>query len=237
MVRCSANVFERRPRVDIIGHRRHLPIVLLHMQIRDRRIQTGFDHSHAGCPSISAARAFATSSVVTRSSPARRASRSAASRRRLAAEMRTSTGCASTTSSSSALASSFQGISSCSRAGVASTWSRSAAERKDVEQRVEQRVADFLHQIGRAGIAHERRAGVAADDRAGKRRRNVDRAAADLRQVHALVVAAEQDQRRLLAHRRAHRVVVRLDAGACARRRRCRAGPSRSSRKFRTPRA
>ena len=94
------------------------------------------------------------------------------------------------------------------------------AERKDVEQRVEQRVADFLHEIGGARVAHERRAGVAADDGAGERRGNVDRARADLGQVHALVVAAEHDQRRLLAHRLAHGGVVGLHAGAARERER-----------------
>ncbi len=102
----------------------------------------------------------------SRASPAARASRSAASRRRLAAEMRTSTGCASTSSSSSAFASSSHGSSLVQPRRRRLDPVHLGAERQDVEQRVEQRVADFLHEVGRAGVAHERRAGVPADDRA-----------------------------------------------------------------------
>ena len=101
-------------------------------------------------------RASASLSAVTRRSPARRAARSAASRRRFAAEMRTSTGCASTSASSFDL-------------GVDIPWQffvllarrrrldlvEIGTERKDVEQRVEQRVAHLLHQVGRARITHE----------------------------------------------------------------------------------
>ena len=82
-----------------------------------------------------------------------------------------------------------------------------------MKQRVEQRVADFLDEIGRAGIAHEGRAGVAADDRAGEGGGNVHRARAGFGHVHAFVVAAEHDERRLLPDRLPHRFVVGLLAG------------------------
>ena len=77
-----------------------------------------------------------------------------------------------------------------------------------MEQRVEQRVAHFLHHVGGAGVAHERRAGVAADHRARKRRRDVDSARTDLGQVHALVVGTEEHQRRAGADGGTHRLVV-----------------------------
>src|SRR3954452_4148779 len=41
------------------------------------------------------------------------------------------------------------------------------AERQDMEKRVEQRVAVFLHDVGGPGIAHERRARGPADDGTG----------------------------------------------------------------------
>ncbi|GCC47453.1 hypothetical protein chiPu_0031773, partial [Chiloscyllium punctatum] len=83
---------------------------------------------------------------------------------------------------------------------------------QDIEQRVKQRVADFLNEVSCARITHERRTGVAADHRAREGRRHIDRPTASFGQVHSFVVATEQDQRRLLAHRRSHRIVIRLDA-------------------------
>ena len=82
-----------------------------------------------------------------------------------------------------------------------------------MEKRVEQGVAHFLDQVGRTGIAHERRTGMAADHRAGKARGNVDAARAGLGHVHALVEAAEYDQRRVAPDRVDHRLIVGLDPG------------------------
>ena len=70
-----------------------------------------------------------------------------------------------------------------------------AGQRQDVEQGVKQRVAHFLHQICRARIPHEGCAGMAADDGTGERGWNIHRAAASVSHVHALVKAAEHDQR------------------------------------------
>ena len=86
-------------------------------------------------------------------------------------------------------------------------------------------VAHFLHQVGGAAVAHERRAGVAADDRTRERRRNEHRLRAGLGQVHAFVVAAEHHQRRVFMQALAHVVVVRLDARRNAIPRSCRACP------------
>ena len=61
--------------------------------------------------------------------------------------------------------------------------------------------------------------------------------AAGLRQVHALVVAAEHDQRRLLAQQPAHRRVVRLDARRARETLKVQGMPISVSRKLRTPRA
>ncbi len=86
------------------------------------------------------------------------------------------------------------------------------AEREDVEERVEQRVADLLQDVGGAGVAHERRAGVPADRRSREGSRHVDGLRANLREVHALVVGAEDEERRVLLDLLADRVVVGLTA-------------------------
>ena len=88
-----------------------------------------------------------------------------------------------------------------------------AAQGQDVEQGVEQGVADLLHQVGRPAVTHEGRAGVAADQGAGEGGRDVGGPGPGLGQVHALVEAAEEDQRRLLARGAAHGLVVGLGAG------------------------
>eukprot|EP01041_Mallomonas_annulata_P015058 gene15056-31948_t len=86
------------------------------------------------------------------------------------------------------------------------------AQRQDVKKRIEQRVAHLLHQVAGAAVTHEGRAGVAADDGARERCRDVGGLhrplAAGLGEVHAFVVAAKQDQRHLGAHQLAHRGVV-----------------------------
>ena len=83
-----------------------------------------------------------------------------------------------------------------------------------MEQGVEEGIADFLHHIGRARVAHEGRAGVAPDDGAGEGGGNIHGAPASLRRIHALVVAAKEHQRPLGFHKRAHGVVVGLLARA-----------------------
>src|SRR4051794_35974525 len=70
------------------------------------------------------------------------------------------------------------------------------AERQDIEKRVEQRVAVFLHDVGGPGIAHERRARGPADDGAGEGGRDEHAPAAQLGGVHPLVERAVQDHRR-----------------------------------------
>ena len=86
-----------------------------------------------------------------------------------------------------------------------------------MEQRVEQRVAHLLHEIGGAGVAHEGCSGVAADDGPGEGRGNeggLHRSLlAGLGQVHALVEAAEDDQGRLLMNQTTDVGVVCLLTG------------------------
>ena len=143
---------------------------------RDAPPSTDRGGAHAACPCRCRAPASARTRGSCRRGPApqSRASRSTCSRMRLAAEMRTRNGSASTYSFSSA-----ERVVVPRRSSLAETRRRRldlvhvGAKRQDVEQRVEQRVAVFLNDIGGAGIAHERRAGGAADDGAGKRGRDV----------------------------------------------------------------
>ncbi len=108
------------------------------------------------------------------------------------------------------------------------------SERQDREQRVEQRVADLLHDRPRR-IADEGRSRVAPDQRAREGRGDVDRATAGLGRVHAFVVGTEHDERRRARDRLADGRVVGLGGPACGspRRRRQTISPSR---KRRTPR-
>jgi hypothetical protein len=114
---------------------------------------------------------------------------------RLAAEMRTSTGSRSSSCSSRVSASGSQArLLLPRRRGI--DLVEVGAQRQDVEQRIEQRVTHFLQQVAGAGIAHERRARVAADNRSRAARPGCRSSGAVLGEVHALVVAAKDDQRR-----------------------------------------
>ena len=88
------------------------------------------------------------------------------------------------------------------------------AKRQDVEQRFEQAVADFLQQPDTAGIAHEGRAGMAADGGTGERGRNEMRlrpmACLQLGEVHLFVDRPHHHQRAVLADQGAYLFVVRL---------------------------
>ena len=84
------------------------------------------------------------------------------------------------------------------------------SEREDVEQSVEERVADFLNDVGRARIAHEGRSGVAADDRARKRCGDIHRLRAGFGEIKTFVVTAEHHERSLRPNSLADRLVVRL---------------------------
>ena len=91
---------------------------------------------------------------------------------RAAAEMRVTNGCSSTR----AVEPRLRLLAPLHRRPRAA-WDRSgpspSPSGKHVEERIEQRVADFLHEVRRAGVAHERRARVPTDDRARERRRDV----------------------------------------------------------------
>ena len=86
------------------------------------------------------------------------------------------------------------------------------AQRQDVKERIEQRVADFLQQIRGTCVAHEGRAGMAPNDCARKRCRNVGGTTAGFSQIHAFVEAAEHDERRLVVHQLTDGFVVGLFA-------------------------
>ena len=86
-------------------------------------------------------------------------------------------------------------------------------ERNDVKQCVKQCVANLLHHIRCTAVTHERCAGVTTNHCTRKRRRNVCAAPSGLRGIHALVKAAEKNQRSLFLDEFTNAFVVSL----CAR--------------------
>ncbi len=116
------------------------------------------------------------------------ASRSAASRRRLAKEIRTRTGALLDRGVEAPAGLVVPGQGALHAGRRRSTASMSRDSGRMWEERVEQRVADLLHQVGRARVAHERRAGVAAHHGAREGGRDEHRPPPALGEVEALVV-------------------------------------------------
>ncbi len=85
-------------------------------------------------------------------------------------------------------------------------------ERHDVEERVEERVANLLHEVGCARVAHKRRPRVPSHDGTRERGGDVDGPALAFAEIHAFVVAAEENERRLAMHCGTDGRVVRLAA-------------------------